>query len=285
MAMTENLVSGKKYRILTNAANDTWDRISFWAKAVDVYYDDGTTAEANKPNAMLKRSTAYTVGTIAYEPTAPSWVMLRCTTAGTTAASVPSTYSTISSTGSTITDGTAKFAVYDVRPTTTLSTSAYQIPAMSLVNSLNSELTANSKKFYFDYQNSKYGYNTSSNRDASTFVPFGGASEPSDIKYTTFTWSYGEYGASHTFTLESEPKLFCHVFIMNRATHRVEIAMVKGTFSNATDPVTVNKDAWCTFNISSTASGSMSLSGKNCTITATIGDYNGVHPIGGILYL
>jgi len=172
--MTENIVTGKKYRILTDAAQDTWDRISLWTKASDVYYNDNSTAEANRPINILKRSTAYAVGTVAYETTAPSWVMLRCTTAGTTAASTPSTYQTISSVGTTITDGTAKFTVYDVRPTTTLSSSAYLTPAVSLVNNLNSELTANGNKFYFDYQGGKYGFNTSSSRASGTFVPFGG---------------------------------------------------------------------------------------------------------------
>lgn len=173
--MTENLVTGKKYRILTDAVNDVWDRISFWAKASDVYFDDNTTAEANKPVDILKRSTAYTVGTVAYEGTAPSWVMLKCTTAGTTADTVPSTYSTISTVGSVITDGTAKFTVYDARPTTTLSTSACQIPAMSLVNGLNTQLTANGNQFYFDYDSSSqsYGYKLGS---SGTFVPFGGTS-------------------------------------------------------------------------------------------------------------
>ena len=172
--MIENLVSGKKYRILTDATNDVWDRISFWTKASDVHYDDGTTAEENKPTAILKRNTAYTVGTIAYETTAPSWVMLRCTTAGTTASTRPTTYATISSVGTVISDGTAKFTVYDVRPSATLSTSAYQIPTMNLVNNLNSELTINNTKFYFDYQNGKYGYNTSAGRGADTFHSFKG---------------------------------------------------------------------------------------------------------------
>ena len=171
--MVENLVSGKKYRILVDAANDVWDRISFWTKASDVYYDDGTTVEVNKPNAMLKRNTFYSVGSVTYENSAPSWVMLKCTTAGTTAATAPSTYSTISSPGTVITDGTARFTVYDVRPSSTLSTSSYQVPAMSLVNNLSSELTVNGTKFYFDYQDGKYGYNTSASRGASTFSPFG----------------------------------------------------------------------------------------------------------------
>ena len=175
--MTENIVTGKKYRILTDAANDIWDRISFWSKASDVQYDDNTTAEANKAVAILKRNASYTVGTVAYEPSAPSWVLLKCTQAGTTSAVIPSTYSTISAVGTVITDGTARFTVYDVRPSGTLSNSEYQVPAMSLVSGLDSELTANGNKFYFDYKNSKYGYNTSASRAAATFVPFGGTNQ------------------------------------------------------------------------------------------------------------
>ena len=202
--MTENIVTGKKYRILTDAANDIWDRISFWSKASDVQYDDNTTAEANKAVAILKRNASYTVGAVAYEPSAPSWVLLKCTKAGTTAAVIPSTYSTISSVGTVITDGTARFTVYVVRPSATLSSSAFQVPAMSLVNRLNSELTANGNKFYFDYQNDKYGYNTSASRAAASFVPFGGtpdytltqlhANIPGKGAYTIpYTFEVGEY--------------------------------------------------------------------------------------------
>ena len=198
--MTENIVTGKKYRILTDAANDIWDRISFWSKASDVQYDDNTTAEANKAVAILKRNASYTVGAVAYEPSAPSWVLLKCTQAGTTAAVIPSTYSTISSVGTVITDGTARFTVYDVRPSATLSTSAFQVPAMSLVNGLNSELTANGNKFYFDYQNGKYGYNTSASRAAASFVPFGGTNTITQIAITP-TAQYIS-GTSFTTTLD-----------------------------------------------------------------------------------
>ena len=34
---TENIVTGKKYRILKDATNKIWDVISFWTKASDVY--------------------------------------------------------------------------------------------------------------------------------------------------------------------------------------------------------------------------------------------------------
>lgn len=37
---------------------------------------------------------------------------------------------------------------------------------------INSDLTANSNHFYFDYKNGKYGYNTDPNRGAGTFSPF-----------------------------------------------------------------------------------------------------------------
>ena len=43
--------------------------------------------------------------------------------------------------------------------------------ALALKN-VNNSLTANSKHFYFDYKNGKYGYNTNPNRGADTFVPF-----------------------------------------------------------------------------------------------------------------
>ena len=193
--MTENIVTGKKYRILIDAVNDIWDRISFWAKASDVEFDDGTTAEANKAVAILKRNASYTIGTVAYEPSAPSWVLLRCTQAGTTAAVIPSTYSTISSVGTVITDGTARFTVYDVRPSGTLSNSEYQVPAMSLVNGLDAELTANGNKFYFDYQNDTYGYNTSASREAATFVPFGGSSFIADIIVADYGISASYYAS------------------------------------------------------------------------------------------
>ena len=183
--MSENLVTGRKFRILTDAVHAVWDRISFWTKASDVYYDDNSTAEDNKPINILKRSTAYTYGTIVYELTAPSWVMLKCTTAGTTDSSVPTTYSTISTSGTVIRDGTARFTVYDIRVSTTLSTSSYQPPAMSLVNRINSELIAdNGDEFHFAYDASsqKYGYKING---LDPFIPFGNNDSFSVIQSVT----------------------------------------------------------------------------------------------------
>lgn len=43
--MAENIVTGRKYRILSDAANQIWDRISFWSKASDTEANDGETLE------------------------------------------------------------------------------------------------------------------------------------------------------------------------------------------------------------------------------------------------
>lgn len=180
--MEENLVTGKKFRILTDKVNDIWDRVSFWKKASDIVFDDEETLENKKTTfglALLKRRKAYKLNDIAYIGSAPSWVMLVCTTAGTTASSEPtSRYQAINTPGQIVQDGTANFTVYDVRPQNTNSNSAYTIPSMKLVNNIRQQLTTtvdgSNKLFYFDYQNGKFGFNTSSNRSASTFIPFKG---------------------------------------------------------------------------------------------------------------
>lgn len=50
---------------------------------------------------ILQRSKAYAVGDIAYSPKLPSWARLECVTAGTTAGTVPSSLTTVSSGGGT----------------------------------------------------------------------------------------------------------------------------------------------------------------------------------------
>ena len=43
--MSEQIVTGKKYRILTDVAQKIWQRVSFWTKASDVEFNDAKTAE------------------------------------------------------------------------------------------------------------------------------------------------------------------------------------------------------------------------------------------------
>ena len=66
------------------------------------------------------------------------------------------------------------------------------------ITSLNNSLIANSKHFYFDYKDGKYGYNTNPNRGADTFVPFKSGVD-SSIKLQLGTISFSD-GNSHDYT-------------------------------------------------------------------------------------
>ncbi len=63
---------------------------------------------------MLTRNKPYQYGDIAYSPNLPSWAYLFCVTAGTTAAVEPS-FSSVSTMGQYITDGTCEWIVDDIR--------------------------------------------------------------------------------------------------------------------------------------------------------------------------
>lgn len=45
MAVNETIVTGRKFRKLIDEATKLWQRISFWTKASDVEFDDGSNAE------------------------------------------------------------------------------------------------------------------------------------------------------------------------------------------------------------------------------------------------
>jgi hypothetical protein len=173
--MIENEVTGRKYRILTNKEEDEWDRISFWTSASDVYYSGDTgNAEENRPINIIQRNYTYQKDDVVYVPSAKSWAMFVCTKSGQTANILPSAYKE-ASVGDVVEDGSTFFRLYDIRPTSTASDSPYQIPSMNLVNDINNKLTApDGTKFYFDYQNGYYGYNTDPAKGSGSFHPFGG---------------------------------------------------------------------------------------------------------------
>lgn len=50
MAINETISTGNKYRRLKDATNKVWQRLSFWTKASDVEFDNGTTAQASLGN-------------------------------------------------------------------------------------------------------------------------------------------------------------------------------------------------------------------------------------------
>lgn len=62
--MVENIVTGKKYRILKDEAGKIWDRISFWTKASDVELNSGTTVES----AISTINTSLSNGTVNPKP-------------------------------------------------------------------------------------------------------------------------------------------------------------------------------------------------------------------------
>lgn len=137
--MKEILVSGKHYRVLADSVNNIWHRISYWTKASDVEFDDGTRLEGKVfGHAILAREKEYVVGDIAYCTNAPSWVQLQCIEAGKTATTEPPEYSQIQDNtnygiGLMIKDGTATFVVFDIRPTQEESDSEFQAPSVGLL--------------------------------------------------------------------------------------------------------------------------------------------------------
>lgn len=177
--MTEQVLMGKHFRILRGTF---WDRISFWKKASDIEFNDGTNGEENKPPyEVLKRKKNYNVGDVVKEPSALSFVIFECITSGETASTVPSGYSSIYR--GTITDGTAVFKAYVIR--CSFETRLYDagavmlnpmleagVASISYAKNLADTLEDNGKKFYFDYRDGVYGYNTNPNRYEETFFPF-----------------------------------------------------------------------------------------------------------------
>lgn len=139
--MKEIIVKGRKYRTLADSVNKIWHRISYWTAASDVQFEDGSYLEGKVfGHCILGREKAYVVGDIAYCTNAPSWVRLRCTQAGQTAATEPAQYKTIATAGTVVTDGTAKFVADDIRLATTLSTSANQAPAVNLLKAIDDKI-------------------------------------------------------------------------------------------------------------------------------------------------
>ena len=64
-------------------------------------------------------------------------------------------------------------------------------------------MVANSKHFYFDYKNGKYGYNTSPNRGADTFVPF-----KSGVNFGLISKQYKTGLSTHTIDVTGISKLY-----------------------------------------------------------------------------
>lgn len=98
------------------------------------------------------------------------------------------------------------------------------IKAGAILSELKDELTANGNRIYMDYQNGKYGYNTSPTRGADTFSPFNYV-DVGTIQYIDaqlFT-GYNDYGwedtegngktmVDKTYTIENDGVLISQVW-------------------------------------------------------------------------
>ncbi len=168
--MEERIVKGQAYRVFKDGE---WDRLSFWKKASDVVFEDETTMEQNQPISILKRNHEYHTGDVAYEHTAPSWALLVCTNGGgVTANELPSTYSSVTP-GVVVQDGEVAFTVYNVKPSSMLSESMYEIPTVSLLAGSAGQLAVDSDvSFNFYCKDGKYGFYTDPERKDETFISF-----------------------------------------------------------------------------------------------------------------
>lgn len=168
--MTDTPIS-KKYRILNQ--NNEWDRISFWTKGSDVHYDNdiATAQDLALVNNML-RNKDYYIGDMVYEKTAKPYYIFECVVNGTTAATTPSGYSSVSA-GEIVEDGDAKFIAYDIRPTTSDSSSEYITASSKTVDDVkNHVVDTDNEHFYFGNYGGNYGFFTSADRSASSFHLF-----------------------------------------------------------------------------------------------------------------
>lgn len=93
----------------------------------------------------------------------------------------------------TFRDGADKVYVSLYRVTQTgfnLETPELLLPQVGSIIQLNADLSANNNKFYFDYQNGKYGYNTDPSRGAGTFSPFSKSPTQGSEIYRGFSGSF-----------------------------------------------------------------------------------------------
>lgn len=250
--MRENIVTGKKYRILVDEIANLWDRISFWTKASDVEFDDGTTVEQNKattdrkianvenliregvPQNHADTTTKYGRGSstqYGHVKTSDDYTSdadgansgVAFTRYGAyhlftwlrdNKAVKKHDYARPDLYTNDTPYGKAGVGVYghvrlvdNIDDSSDSSAGAAATPeAVRSVYQLyldikRNQLTAAGKSFYFDYQNDKYGYNTSADGGAETFHPF---NDPDSYSIAIGLHSCptgSDYVTSKTFTL------------------------------------------------------------------------------------
>lgn len=175
---TENIVTGKFYRILKDKTNDIWDRISFWTHADDVELSNGTSLSTD----LTTKNTKITAAQNDFATVESSSVSAHAYVKGNMLVYNNQLYraKTAIAVGATLTVGT-------------------NIEAVS-VGTLSNMLTAsNGNQFYFDVKDSKPGFYPNASKTASQFVPFGGTMQNLSVIHdyltvqgTRIDWSVGQ---------------------------------------------------------------------------------------------
>ena len=149
---TENIVTGKFYRILKDKTNHIWDRISYWTHADDVELSNGTSLSTDLTAKQTKiDATQSDFAQVETSPTTHAYVKGQMLLYNNQLYRVKAAIAS----GATLTVGT-------------------NIEVVS-VSTLSSMLTAtNGNQFYFDVKDGTPGFYPSASKTASQFVPFGG---------------------------------------------------------------------------------------------------------------
>ena len=149
--VTENIVH-KKYRILKDAINDVYDRISYWRKGEDIGLSNGTNLENDLAAKDTKINANQTNLGVVQNGNTATQAFVR----GQIIVWKNQTYraKTAIASGATFTPGT-------------------NIELIA-VSTLSSMLVANTgMQFYFDYKDGSPGFYPNANKTASEFIPIG----------------------------------------------------------------------------------------------------------------
>lgn len=72
---TEQILDGQYFRRLKDATNNVWERLSFWTKAKDVYFEDGSDLETKMSSSGTGGSSSIiTTGTKIIDTSKVQWV-------------------------------------------------------------------------------------------------------------------------------------------------------------------------------------------------------------------
>ena len=151
---TENIVTGKFYRILKDKTNDIWDRISLWTHSDDVQTASGITLTTDLSRKESKISSTQSdfakveTSSVASQAYVKGNMLVYNNQLYRVKAAIAS--------GGTLTPGT-------------------NIEAVNVGTISNMLNTSDGKGFYFDVKDGSYGFYPSASKVASEFVPFGGS--------------------------------------------------------------------------------------------------------------